>query len=162
MTDVDHFEGGKNITRGSRDGADLILSEMVKTAEGGDVFWMTNATGSATVKGTIVEASATVDDGFDVAGLDCDDPIGVVYDDGVPDGERCRIVHNGKAHVLVEASQAVTRTNWLRTSSSAVGRVHPAASPPGADPSHWQEVGHAVESVAGGANVLVLAAIHFN
>jgi len=133
------------------------------TPEGGIAVRLTNKTGASSVKGTVVEMSASVDNAVDVTSIDCDDPVGVIYEDGIADGAEVWVIVNGIAEVLIENSTAATRGYWVRTGSTTPGRADATTtSPPGADPSHWQEIGHCAESVGSGTNVLAKVVLHFN
>ncbi len=135
------------------------------TDDGGIATWMINDTGSPSVKGTVVEPGS-VANSFDVITADDPDPIGVVYDDGVADGEECRIVVSGKAYVLLQDSTASTVGNWVRVSATQNGRVNAtAATPPGGGVAeldqHVRECGHCLETVSGGTDKLMLMIVHF-
>jgi len=137
------------------------------TGEGGVFVRLINDTGAPSVKGTVVEASSSVDRAFDIAGADEPDVIGVVYEDDVADGELCGIVIAGPAQVLLEDTTAATRENWVRISTTDAGRADcTAAAPPGggvvqAD-QHFREIGHGLESVGAGTDVLAWVMLHFN
>lgn len=129
------------------------------TSEGGFVISLINKTGANSIKGTIIEASHTDENAFGVADANSDHPIGVVLDNGVADGEYCRVVVGGKAQVLMKDTEAATVGYWVRTSDVA-GRAIMEISP---NPSfHWQEIGHSLENQLAGTNVLVWIDLHFN
>jgi hypothetical protein len=133
------------------------------TPEGGAAVRLINKTGAASVKGTVIQVSSTTDLAFQKAVTSAIDPIGVVYEDGVADGGLCLVVVAGFADVLLEDSTAATRGYWVKTSTTVAGRADATtASPPGADVSHWQEVGHALQSVTAGSDKLCRIAVHFN
>lgn len=130
------------------------------TPEGGYAAELLNDTGAPTVKGTIVEASHTDYDSFEISDPTSDHPLGIVYDDGIPVGGLCRVVIFGKAKVLLKDSTASTTGNWVQTSDVA-GRADATFAAP--NPStHWNEVGHCLETASGGTDVLVLCLLHFN
>jgi hypothetical protein len=134
------------------------------TPEGGLVVPMINATGLPSVKGMIVEPSSAIDFAVAEAPIEAFDAVGVVYNAGVADGDTCLIVVAGFADVLLEDTTPATRGNWVRTSSVAPGRANatgPVPVPPTAD-THFQEVGHCHQTIAGGVGVLARCAIHFN
>jgi hypothetical protein len=132
--------------------------------DGGAYVWMINKTGAPSIKGTIAHVSPTTDDAFSLTGHQSD-AIGVVFDDGVPDGERCRLVVAGKAQVLFEDGCTPVRGQWLRPSATVSrglcielmpgGIIIPVAE-------HFKEVGHVIESKPAGTNVLAKCIIHFN
>jgi len=130
------------------------------TPEGGIAIYLTNKTGSASIKGTVIEASAGTDNSFGVAPSNAVDPIGVVYDDGIADGELCRIVVAGRAQVLLKDTTGSTRGNWVEVSDVA-GRANATLASPN-QVTHFAEVGHSLETKTGGTNVLLFCMIHFN
>jgi hypothetical protein len=141
----------------------LILSDDVLVTEyGGIAIRLINKTGAASVKGTLVEADTAVDMAFAVAAVDALDVIGVVYEDGVADGDEAWVVIYGIAEVLLKDSTASTRHYWVQ-SSDVAGRADATnAAPPGAVLAHFQEIGHCLESKIAGTNVLCKIAMHFN
>lgn len=137
------------------------------TGLGGIAIKMVNKTGAASVKGTLVAASTSVDYGVRVASAGEVGPVGVIFESGIADGEQVYVVIAGVAEVLLENSTLATHGNWVVTSSSAAGRVNATAtSPPGGDLQaavlHFNEVGHCLESVTAGTNKLAKCVIHFN
>jgi len=130
------------------------------TPDGGYAIKLTNKTGVASVKGTVVMVGAT-DNSFKVNIVDSDMPIGVVYDSGIADGSECFIVVSGMAYVLLVNSTATTRGYVAYSSGTTAGRVDTVAAIPAAD-KHFREIGHTLESKTGGTNVLVKCIIHFN
>lgn len=138
------------------------------TVEGALVVRMLNQTGGASVKGTVVEpnAGAVADRGFKAITADDPDPIGVVYESGIANGELTWVVVAGSAQILLQDSTAGTRGNWARVSASQAGRVNStAAAPPGGGvpelDQHVREVGHCAETVDAGTNVLCWHHVHF-
>ncbi len=127
------------------------------TPEGGLVVKMTNRTGVSSVKGTIVVSDSTADNGFMTAPASSDFPFGVVYENGVANGSDCWVVVAGVADVLMKASAAATRAYVTKVSSEA-GRAVTESSP---GSNHDKEIGHSLESKAGGANVLIKVVLHF-
>jgi hypothetical protein len=142
---------------------DFFASTKVKfTLEGGLAIKLTNKTGSASVKGTIVKPHATIDNAFNISGTDEFDSIGAVYDDGIEDGELCWIIVAGIAEVLLEDGTAATRGYWARTSTTQAGRVTVnTATQPGLLQTHFAEVGHGLENVSSGTDVLAKISMHF-
>jgi hypothetical protein len=134
------------------------------TPEGGIFTWVINKTGGASIKGMIVEASDTMDNAVQYAATGDIDPIGIVYDSGVPDGSWIRIIVAGIAEVLY--GTATTRGYIARVSVSAdsitAGQAVAEALPtsPFATDKHFQEIGHPVEEIA--APGLAKTIIHFN
>jgi hypothetical protein len=137
------------------------------TPEGGLAYWVINDTGAPSVKGTLIEPSTNVDNAVSSLSIDDVDPIGVIYDDGIADGELVRVVFTGRAHVLFIGP--TTRHDFARnciaadvgaTNGQAISEALP--TPPLATDKHFREVGHVFESVAGPGPVLALVNLHFN
>ena len=118
-----------------------------------------NKTGVASVKGTIVEAH-TNDFSFKVADASSNHAIGIVYNDGVPDGSECLIINNGQADVLLKDATASTAGNWTKTSDVA-GRANATGGSPAAAPTHFLEIGHCCETKAADIDVLAEHSIQF-
>lgn len=133
---------------------------------GGVAVKLVNKTGAASVKGTIVRADATTDDAFTIAAIDELQSIGIVYEDGVADGSECWVVIYGIADVLLKDTTASTHGNWVYVSDTAGRAEATLAAPPGGGipelDIHMGEVGHALESIAGGTDVLARVCLHFN
>lgn len=133
---------------------------------GGVAVKLTNKTGAPSVKGTIVIADTTTDDAFDIAAADEIQPIGIVYDDGIADGSECWVIIYGIADILLKDTTASTHGNWVYTSDAAGRAEATLAAPPGGGVPeleiHVGEIGHALESIAGGVDVLARVCLHFN
>ncbi len=141
-------------------------SNIIVTPLGGIAVRLTNKTGVASVKGTVVKLSTADDDSFVLSGISEAQPIGVVFEAGVADGSLCWVIILGIAEVLLENTTAGTHGNWVYASATA-GRanatllVPPAGGIPELD-QHMQELGHCLQTIAGGTNVLCKILIHFN
>ena len=121
-----------------------------------------NKTGFASIRGTVVRADTTTDYAFTIAPIDSEEPIGIVYEDGIVDGDECWIVTHGSAHVLMKNANTATRGFWVFTSDTA-GRVIMVATPPAPFTKvHMQECGHCIESVGAGTDVLAEIMITLN
>ena len=131
------------------------------TLEGGIALRLTNKTGAASVKGTIVEAHGTVDNAFRVCDANSVEAFGIVYEDGVADGSECLIVVGGRCQVLLKDATASTRNFWVQTSDVA-GRADATNASPAAAPTHFLEIGHAIESKGADTDVLAFIMLHFN
>ena len=141
------------------------LNDHMITTEGGIAVKMINNTGLPTVKGELVQASENIDNGVEIQ-VDEFDVIGVMYEDGVAQGQECWVVVNGKAEVLLTDATASTRGYWVYA-DTADGRANATLPlPPGgtitALTNHFKEVGHCLESKTAGTNVLALIVLHFN
>jgi hypothetical protein len=131
----------------------------VITKEGGFAIYFINKTGAASVKGTIVAASTTTDDAVQIEVVNGINPVGVIYKSGVADGDKVLVVISGKAEILLKDSTAAANGDWLGVSDVA-GRAFSQGSPP-ATLVHDREIGHSIESIAGGTDVLVKGVLHF-
>lgn len=134
------------------------------TAEGGYTVPLVNKTGSATVKGTVVAVSSGTASAFTAQTVEYDS-IGVVYDAGIADGSSCRVVVAGIADVLLKDGTAGTRGYWVQA-DPVDGRASMLAMPPGGGipqhDEHFKEVGHCMQTVGAGTNVLARCILHFN
>jgi hypothetical protein len=134
------------------------------TPEGGLAAWYINDTGGPSVKGQIVEPSVNVDLAVQTISTDEPDPIGVIYDEGVADGERIRIVFSGRAEVLFgnTPTRHYFARNNITTDGVAAGLAisEPLPVPPLANDKHFLEIGHILETK--GAPGLALVNLHFN
>lgn len=130
------------------------------TAEGGVAIRVLNKTGAASVKGTVVIASTATANAVAIAPIDADMPIGVMYDNGIADGQLCWVVVSGIAEVLFKNTVAPILGGIVFCSSTA-GRVDIANAIP-VQATHYREVGHCFEAKSGGTNVLAKCVLHFN
>jgi hypothetical protein len=142
-------------------------AKVTLTPEGGIAIALTNKTGSASVKGELVEASTGTDNAFEQMSADSNHPIGAVYEAGVADGSECWVVIYGRCQVLLEDGTAATRGYWVRTSENDAGRCDatnsgPAGGTIGALEAHMCEIGHCLESQGSGTDVLCYIMMHFN
>jgi hypothetical protein len=159
-----YFDSTLGVFKGWYSGIPAWVAMGASTPEGGIVTTMVNDTGAVSVKGNIVEPSGAVNSGFVLAVVDALDPIGIVYEGGIANGQSCLVVVAGLADVLLENGTAATRANWLRTSSNVPGRgdaSNPIPVPP-TSAVHFEEVGHVLQTVGPGTDVLARCAIHFN
>ena len=145
----------------------LEITKVKLTVEGGIAVKLTNKTGAASVKGTLVIADTTTDDAFKIMPANGVMVIGAVYENGIADGSECWVVIAGIAEVLLEDSTAATRGYWARTSVNDNGRadITNAAPPGGGIPEldiHTAEIGHCIESKSAGTDVLAKIIMHFN
>ena len=134
------------------------------TSEGGYAILVTNGTGAPSIKGTVVHVSTTPG-AVDKIPIDNPDPVGVMYDDGIPHGESVWVVIAGMAQVLY--STAVTSGTFARcpqtadptaTAGQAISESLPA--PPFATDKHFLEIGHPIETIVSPG--LALTILHFN
>jgi len=120
-----------------------------------------NKTGANSVKGMVVAVSTVTDNSFMVNPIDGDFPMGIVYEDGIADGQETWVTVSGKAQVLLVDAVATTRGYIMVSSSTTAGRVDTTLAIP-TPVVHFREIGHVLESKTAGTNVLVWAIIHFN
>lgn len=136
--------------------------EMILTPDGGFAVPLINKTGGVSVKGTVVEASSSVDFACVVADADSDHNIGVVYTAGVPDGGTIYVVTAGIGYVWLKDTLDATAGYWVGVSDVA-GRAFMQANTPALAADHNKEVGHCIQSVAGDTpGVLAACMIHQN
>lgn len=135
------------------------------TPEGGLAVLMINKTGSATVKGDLVHASSTTDNGFTLSVVDVPDPLGAIYESGIPDGQLCWVVIAGIAEVNFVA--AVTRGYLARgfitgDSGYVAGKAMSEAVPtsPFSGDKHFYEIGHTIQTTGGAGLAKII--MHFN
>lgn len=135
---------------------------IMMTPEGGLAIRMTNKTLTTSVKGSIVQIynSTAIDNAVDLSGANSIHPIGIMYDGGVADGDECWVVVSGRAQVLLKDGQAGVKEYWLGTSGT-VGRAN-CKTDPASQSEHMQEIGHCMEAIASGTDVLAYAVLHFN
>jgi hypothetical protein len=142
----------------------LVTTNVKLTPEGGIAVLLINDTGGPSLKGYIVEASSSTDDAVQYTTNDDIDPIGVVYEDAVPQGEDMWVVVSGIADVFY--GTVVTRATFSRVSIVADGVATGQAvnealpTPPFATNKHFQEIGHPIESR--GTPGLAKTILHFN
>lgn len=132
------------------------------TPDGGYAVRAINKTGGVSVKGQLLEASSSTNRGVQLTGVDDVDPVAVMYSDGIADGSEVWVVVAGYAYVLLDDATGSTRGNWCETSEA--GYVDATAGSPAAAPTHFNETGHAAETVsagAGGTHQLMLMWVHF-
>ena len=130
------------------------------TPDGGSAIPLINKTGAASVKGTVVDASITTDLAVAIEDIGDIDPIGVIYQSGIPDGDPVLVIISGVAEILIDDATAATSGDWAGTSDVTAGRAQANTEPP-ATVKHDQEIGHFVESKSSGTDVLAKAILHF-
>jgi len=133
------------------------------TGERGFLTKIKNATGTATVKGTLVCCSDTVDNAFKLQ-ADEFDTVGVIAEAGVADGAEAWVWKNGsRCQVLFKDGESSTR-EYILLAADTDGRGRniavPSSNPVVAE--HFKECGHVAESKSAGTSILVLCDLHFN
>jgi hypothetical protein len=133
------------------------------TPEGGIAISLINDTGATSIKGYIVKASTSIDEGAEYSPGGNPGPIGIVYN-ATPSGSYMWVVISGIAEVYYSGN--VTRGTFARTSTVAEGLGAGIAvsealpTPPFATDKHFQEIGHPIESRTGAG--LAKTVLHFN
>lgn len=130
------------------------------TNEGGMFIYLINNTGSNSIKGSVVKTSPNINDAFILAPANSDQPIGIVYDDNIPNGSLCKVIVSGKTYALLKNGESSTRGYWCGV-SDVPGRMYQQSDPPSTT-EHSREIGHSLETKPGGTNVLSLVVLHFN
>lgn len=138
--------------------------KMKITALGGLAVKITNKTGANSVAGQQVKPDTAIDDAVILTAVNDDEVMGVFLDDGVTDGSEAWVVISGIADVRFGDNVGAVRQDWVGTGASA-GNAQRQAAAPGAVALHFQEIGHAIETVAaGGPGTFIKARcmLHFN
>ena len=138
-----------------------VTDKFMMTPEGGFAILLQNRTNLVSVKGTIVRASDGFDLGVSGTPTDSDEPIGVIYNSGVPEGSMVWVVISGIAEVLLKDGTFSTQGNWVYC-SDVIGRADASNADPLGVPQHWREIGHCLESKGAGTDVLAKVVLHFN
>lgn len=126
---------------------------------------MVNKTGGASVKGTVVDSHDTIENAVKKIVVNVPDPIGVIYDDGVPDGSLVRVVISGIAEVLFIGSVTIghlARGFITGDDGYVSGQLLSEAVPtsPFASDKHFYECGHTISARTGAGLAKVM--LHFN
>lgn len=129
------------------------------TADGGMYVTLTNRTGANTVKGQVVQADTANGDSFVLSIANSVNPIGIVFESGIANGSSCKVVVSGKAYALLKNGVAGVNGSWCGCSDNA-GRMYQQSSPP-ATSEHDREIGHSLQTITSGTNVLCLIIVHF-
>ena len=127
----------------------LDATKVKMTELGGFAVQMVNKTGATSVKGTIVVASATTDNGCAVAEASADDVLGVIYDSGVADGSAIWVVVGGIAEVLIENATAANLRAYVSMSTTVAGRVNAAGVA-----ASTLDIGSCIKAAVAGTDVL--------
>jgi hypothetical protein len=142
------------------------ISDKIKFSEtGGLMIKLTNRTGAPTVKGSVVSSSPDYDNSFHLQSNEFD-AIGVVLDDGIPDGNEAYVIVSGIAEVLFKVNVTATR-GYVALSADTDGFADnidvPSSNPVVAQ--HFKEIGHVLETKVPRdqtSSVLAKVMLHFN
>jgi len=143
---------------------DQQLTDKLITPIGGVAVKFINKTGATSVKGNVLELSATTERAVRLQ-ADEYDAMGVVYESGIADGEEMWVVITGIAEILLEDGTAGTLDYWVRASDTD-GRGDMLPVPPGGTiqeiDNHFKEIGHCLQTVSAGTDILCKIILHFN
>jgi hypothetical protein len=132
------------------------------TGIGGFCVRLINRTGGASTKGRLVTPDTTPNnDSVILTGAGDVECIGAFLEGGVANGSWAWICTGGIVEVLLDTNTGTTVGNWVMTGAAGYADGTNAAPVPA---THWQEIGHAVETVAAGGpgtNVLARILMHF-
>ncbi|KKN36376.1 hypothetical protein LCGC14_0774140 [marine sediment metagenome] len=140
------------------DGEIIAATDKIKlTALGGYAIKLTNKTGSNSVAGQLVQTDTTQNDAVTLSGVNSDDTIGIILDSGVSDGTSMWVVVYGIANVMMDAVGSVRGDRII---TAPVGGFATPWNVGGAVATHFQEIGHCIETRIGAG--LARCVLHFN
>lgn len=135
------------------------------TPDGGLAVLLTNRSGAPSVRGHLINTGGA-SGGFVVNSANAPRACGVVYESGVPDGSPCLVVTGGVAYVLFEDGQQPVVGQWCGVGTSVDGRAYTRntfpTNPVTEIEVHAAEIGHCLDSVSPGTDVLARVVLHFN
>lgn len=140
-------------------------NEPFSTPDGGLAIRVINKTGAASFKGALITPISTTDMGVGLAQIDGANCTGIVYEDGIADGEYMTVVILGIAYVFFVGDSVrghLARICATGDSGAANGKAISEVFPtsPFATDKHFQEVGHVIEARTGAG--LARCMVHFN
>ena len=142
----------------------IISNKIMITPEGGIAIAMVNKTGSPSVKGTLV-VPATQKYGVALVTIGDPDCIGVMYQDGIADGQNCWVVICGYADVFFVGNATIGQFARIcatgdagKEDGKAIAENLPTS--PFATDKHFQEIRHVTETRTGAGLAGVI--LHFN
>jgi len=126
---------------------------------------MVNKTGAVSVKGDVVMPSDSTDNAVALIVQNEPDPIGIIYESGVADGDLVWVVCGGKAQVnfIGNATRGQLVRGFLTGDAGFItGKALAESIPtsPFATDKHFYEIGHVIESRTGAG--LAWCMVHFN
>jgi hypothetical protein len=141
----------------------VALGSDSATNERGFLVKFINRTGATSVKGTVVSASTATDREV-IKQANEFDSIGVIAEAGIAEGSDMWLWMCGSvAQVLMKDGVAAVR-GYVALAADTDGRADnvdvPTSNPVVAQ--HFKEIGHVMQSVNAGTNVLALVCLHFN
>lgn len=142
-----------------------LNDNVLVTELGGLAVKMVNKTGGASVKGYVVTASTTTENGVKLIEVDIPAPIGIIYNSGIADGDDVWVVIQGIAEVYYIGN---TTLGYLArgfitgdagyVSGQALAEAVPTS--PFATDKHFYEIGHLLEARVGAG--LAKTVLHYN
>lgn len=165
---VDGKQAIKDSLAGVADDGSLVSPAEVEsvrakmTIDGGFAVKKFNRTGVVTVRGQLGKTDPATDNGVILTGVGDTECFGVWLDDGVADDAEGWFVTGGDAYVRFDDNFGPNSGDWVETSEAGYAN---SQATPAAAPTHFQEIGHCMETVGaggGGTHVLALCALHFN
>ena len=129
------------------------------TTTGGYAIKLTNKTGGNTVAGQLVNSyvATAIDDAFKTISASDQEIIGIVLDAGIADGSEAWVVISGIADVLMDAGGSARGDRIISSATAGSGDVWNVG---GAVATHFQEIGHCIETRIGAG--LARCVLHFN
>ncbi len=134
-----------------------VAGKMKLTAIGGYAILLTNKTGSNTVAGQLIKPDTATDDAFIIIAANDQEIIGIVLDTGIADGQEAWVVISGIADVLMDTGGSVRGDRIISSATAGSGDVWNVG---GAVATHFQEIGHSIETRIGVG--LARCVLHFN
>lgn len=134
------------------------------TGERGFLTKLTNRTGGASVKGTLLSASTTADAEVILQASEYD-TIAVCQEAGVAEGSQMWCWMPGSICQMLLKDTVTAAQGELALAADTDGRMDRTTNPGGGLPGtdiHFKEVGHVLQDVTGGTNQLCLVAMHTN
>ena len=134
-----------------------VKEKSCMTAIGGFAIKLTNKTGSSTVAGQLIQTDTTTNDSFATSGANSDDTIGIILEAGIADGSEAWVVVSGIADVLMDSGGSARGDRIISSATAGSADVWNTG---GAVATHFQEIGHCIETRAGAG--LARCVLHFN
>ena len=136
---------------------EIIQAKSKRTIIGGYAIKLTNKTGGNTVAGQLVKPDTANDDAFVTILANDQEIIGIVLDADVADGSEAWVVIAGIADVLMDTGGSASGDRVISSATAGSGDVWNVG---GAVATHFQEIGHCVETRIGAG--LARCIVHLN
>ncbi len=157
FTSINGFTVVDNVIINGEVEAGGVVTKAKITAIGGYAIKLTNKTGSNTVQGQLVKPDTANDDAFITIAANDQEIIGIVLEAGVSDGSEAWVVVNGIADVLMDSGGSARGDRIISSATAGSGDVWNVG---GAVATHFQEIGHCLETRVGAG--LARVNIHLN